>query len=231
MILLLLATRVAEAPGIPTPDPCPITVELKDQLHAKDDRARAACAVERQLKAAGWEDELVAGAMANAWHESGWNVDARGPGGKAVGFWQLHEDGLGHGMTVAQRADVDLATYKVLDAYDPDERLSPRAPASEHAKQFCLEVMRPKDKRVRAIERARHGGRRPAQRGHAHRSARRLRLVDEPAPCPLFHHLAHDGASPTGGGRGGGPARGRGARARLRARALGGQQCSRRAPT
>ena len=58
-----------------------------------------------------------------------------------------------------QRENIDLATLKVLDAYDPDERLAPRAPASEHATQFCLEVMRPRDKRARAIERARTAAR------------------------------------------------------------------------
>ena len=55
--------------------------------------------------------------------------------------------------------DVSGATARVLDAYDLDERLPTRAPASEHAKQFCLEVMRPKHKRLRAIERARTAAR------------------------------------------------------------------------
>jgi hypothetical protein len=155
MILLLLATSVAEAPGIPTPDPCPITVELKDQLHAKDDHAQAACAVERQLKAAGWADELVAGAMANAWHESGWNVAARGPGGKAVGFWQLHEDGLGHGMG-DERTDPHIATRKII-RFSERQQLTTRhfKTPGQAADIFCRKVMRPKESDIAGRKRAR----------------------------------------------------------------------------
>ena len=107
---------------------------------------------------AGYRARERVGALANAWHESRWNPEA-GAHKRAVGFWQLHEDGLGNGMTVEERENIDLATFKVLDAYDPDERLPARAHASEHATQFCLEVMRPRDKRARAIERARTAAR------------------------------------------------------------------------
>jgi hypothetical protein len=155
MILLLLIMSVAEAPGIPTPLPCPITVELKDQLHAKDDHAQAACAVERQLKAAGWEDELVAGAMANAWHESGWNAAARGPGGKAVGFWQLHEDGLGHGMG-DERTDPRIATRKIIRFSEKQELTTRhfRTPG-QAADIFCRKVMRPGNADIHGRKRAR----------------------------------------------------------------------------
>jgi len=155
MILLLLIMSVAEAPGIPTPPPCPITVELKDQLHAKDDHAQAACAVERQLKAAGWEDELVAGAMANAWHESGWNAVARGPGGKAVGFWQLHEDGLGHGMG-DERTDPRIATRKIIRFSEKQELTTRhfRTPG-QAADIFCRKVMRPGNADIHGRKRAR----------------------------------------------------------------------------
>ena len=82
MILLLLFMSVAVAPGLPTPEPCPITVELNDQLHPTRSRARVACDVERQLRRAGWGDDLVEGALVNAWHESGWNSRARGDSGR-----------------------------------------------------------------------------------------------------------------------------------------------------
>ena len=155
MILLLLATSVAEAPGIPTPLPCPITVELKDQLHAKDHRARVACDVERQLKAAGWEHELVAGALANAWHESRWNPAARGPSGKAVGFWQLHEDGLGHGMG-EERTDPEVSTARIIRFTDK-QKLTTRhfRTPGQAADIFCRKVMRPKQSDILGRKRAR----------------------------------------------------------------------------
>jgi len=130
-------------------------MELKDQLHPSDHRARVACGVERQLRHAGWEDELVAGALANAWHESGWNVDARGPGGKAVGFWQLHEDGLGHGMG-EERTDPHVATAKII-RFSERQRLTTRhfKTPGQAADIFCRKVMRPKDSDIAGRKRAR----------------------------------------------------------------------------
>lgn len=154
MILLLLATRAAEAPGIPTPLPCPITVELKDQLHPQDHRARVACDVERQLRFAGWEDPLITGALANAWHESGWNPSAVGDSGKAVGFWQLHENGLGNGMG-AGRLSARKATARIIRS-SARQKLTTRhfRTPGQAADIFCRKVMRPKhpdkDARTRA---------------------------------------------------------------------------------
>lgn len=155
MILLLLIMSVAEAPGLPPPAPCPITMELKDQLHPLHDRARVACGVERQLRAAGWEDELVAGALANAWHESRWNASARGPSGKAVGFWQLHEDGLGHGMG-EKRMDPRKATARII-RFSEKQRLTSRdfRTPGQAADIFCRKVMRPKQSDIAGRKRAR----------------------------------------------------------------------------
>jgi hypothetical protein len=96
MLLLLALMSVAEAPGRPpvVSPPCPITVDLTGHLHAPFLEGSNACKVEIQLRVAGWEDALVAGALANAWHESGWKSDIPGDGGKSLGFWQLHEKGL-----------------------------------------------------------------------------------------------------------------------------------------
>lgn len=154
MILLLLFMSVAEAPGLPTPLPCPITVELKDQLHPKDVRARVACDVERQLRTAGWEDPLIAGALANAWHESGWNPEAVGPGGGAVGFWQLHEDGLGHGMG-PKRLNVRKSTAKIIRFTDK-QKLTKRIfrTPGQAADMFCRKVMRPKQSDIHGRKRA-----------------------------------------------------------------------------
>ncbi len=146
---------VAEAPGLPTPEPCPITVELKDQLHPKDLRAQVACDVERQLRSVGWEEPLIAGALANAWHESGWNPEAVGPGGGAVGFWQLHEDGLGHGMG-AKRLNARKATAQIIRFTDK-QKLTTRhfRTPGQAADIFCRKVMRPKQSDIHGRKRAR----------------------------------------------------------------------------
>ena len=155
MILLLLFMSVAEAPGIPTPAPCPITVELNDQLHPTLNNARVACDVERQLKTAGWSDELVTGALANAWHESHWNPSAVGDSGRAVGFWQLHESGLGHGMG-AKRLSARRSTVKIIHSAEK-QKLTGRdfRTPGQAADIFCRKVMRPKQSAKAGRKRAR----------------------------------------------------------------------------
>jgi hypothetical protein len=130
-------------------------MELNDQLHPIEDHTRGACDVERQLKAAGWEDELVTGALANAWHESHWNPHARGPGGKAVGFWQLHEDGLGHGMGI-KRMNPQKATARIIRSAKKQKLTTRhfRSPG-QAADIFCRKVMRPKQSDIAGRKRAR----------------------------------------------------------------------------
>jgi hypothetical protein len=160
MLLLLLFMSVAEAPGRAVPDPCPITVELKDQLHPLASRAATACAVEDQLRDAGWEDALVGGALVNAWFESGWNSDAVGPGGHALGFWQLEDVGLGHGMGDARRDPGD-ATERIIAATERQglhkQHFRSRAGATSI---FCRKVLRPRNSAVVARRRARKAVRR-----------------------------------------------------------------------
>lgn len=155
MILLLLFMSVAVAPGLPTPEPCPITVELNDQLHPTRSRARVACDVERQLRRAGWRDGWVEGALVNAWHESGWNARARGDSGRSVGFWQLHENGLGHGMGDS-RLSVQKSTAKII-RFTAKQRLPTRDLSSpgQAADIFCRKVMRPQRSDIAGRRRAR----------------------------------------------------------------------------
>jgi hypothetical protein len=56
---------------------------------------------------------MVAGALT----ESSGNTDAVGDGGHSIGIFQLHDQGLGHGMTAAQRRDPDLSTRRMLEPY------------------------------------------------------------------------------------------------------------------
>ena len=155
MWLLLLLAGTAQAPITLPPIRCPVVFALIEEgiVSVEEIQMATACDAEEILVGAGYRARERVGALANAWHESRWFPDA-GERKRAVGFWQLHEDGLGEGMTVPEREDIALATAQVLEAYDPDERLPPRSPAGAHARQFCLEVMRPKNKRVRAVERS-----------------------------------------------------------------------------
>src|SRR5690242_6843469 len=56
---------------------------------------------------------MVAGALT----ESGGNTDAEGDNGHSFGLWQLHDQGLGSGMSPADRRDPDLACNRILPEY------------------------------------------------------------------------------------------------------------------
>lgn len=58
-----------------------------------------------EFRAAGFHRGVAVAAVANAWAESGLNPNAVGDSGKSVGLFQLHEAGVGSGMSVEARRD------------------------------------------------------------------------------------------------------------------------------
>jgi LysM repeat protein len=49
--------------------------------------------------------------------ESGGNSKAIGDGGHSAGLWQMHDRGLGAGMTIAERCDPDIACASMLPEF------------------------------------------------------------------------------------------------------------------
>lgn len=60
----------------------------------------------------GW---LVPAAVANAYAESRLDPDASGDGGHSIGLFQLHDQGAGAGMSVAERRDPTLNARRALE--------------------------------------------------------------------------------------------------------------------
>lgn len=58
-----------------------------------------------EFRAAGFHRGVAVAAVANAYAESGFNPNAVGDSGKSVGLFQLHEAGVGSGMSVEARRD------------------------------------------------------------------------------------------------------------------------------
>jgi hypothetical protein len=56
-------------------------------------------------------------ATACALVESGGDTEAGGDNGHSVGLWQLHDQGVGAGMTVAERQDPDTALARILPVF------------------------------------------------------------------------------------------------------------------
>lgn len=76
--------------------------------------------VENMTVVAGYSERLAHALVVNAWHESRLDPSAVGDGGKSVGLWQLHEDGGGAGMTVAERMDVPTSLDRILELVDDE---------------------------------------------------------------------------------------------------------------
>jgi hypothetical protein len=154
LTLLLLVSPIGEEPPLP-PHPCPVAARMSARMGI--DRARrgwAACDAEEVLHRAGWSDAWVAGALMNAWYESGWNPSAVGDHGRAVGFWQLRDDGLGRGMGDL-RYDVRHATTAVVSSAQRQRMSTFGDDPEEATRQFCIRIMRPSDKIRKGDHRAR----------------------------------------------------------------------------
>jgi len=122
------------------------------------DRVLIAESVEEQLILAGLSARMARAATVNAYAESKLNPIAIGDNGRSVGIFQLSSRGLGRNMTVAQRMDVKLSTAKIARTVLKDGVLMDMqrecAPLEDMVKAFTIRIERPKNSKLKAIERA-----------------------------------------------------------------------------
>lgn len=114
----------------------------------------------RRFRAAGLSDSVAAAAIVNAWAESSLNPNAMSPAGTAVGLFQLHDNGAGHGMSIASRKDPATNTDKIIQEIKGHfgrtllERARQGASVWELTKLFTVHIERPGDANRRGDERA-----------------------------------------------------------------------------
>ena len=155
MLLLFLAwatSAIAPEPPIP-PSPCPTAQLMGHRMGIGGGLRRNACDVEIHLRAVGWSDAWVGGALTNAWFESGWRADAVGDSGRAVGFWQLRDNGLGKGMGDL-RYDLRKSTHAIVRSAHRQKLQTDRGDVRSAADKFCQLIMRPSDKVRKGEQRA-----------------------------------------------------------------------------
>jgi Phage tail lysozyme len=110
-------------------------------------------AIEEVFLSADMPENLIAAAVANSYHESGWNAEAVGDGGHSIGLFQLNDWGAGSGLTVEYRKDPRNNARTILDR----EVLAKRGKAlrdaaaqgtgvGELAAIFSRDIERPADK-------------------------------------------------------------------------------------
>ena len=148
-LLIIMSTDIAPEGPIP-PHPCPIAGQMADRMGIGTGDA---CDVEGHLRRAGWSDPWIAGALTNAWFESGWQRDAVGDSGHAVGFWQLRDDGLGKGMGDL-RYDLRHSTDRVIRSAIRQRLRTDKGDVRFAADKFCQLIMRPSDKIRKGEQRA-----------------------------------------------------------------------------
>jgi hypothetical protein len=113
-----------------------------------------------RFRAAGLPDSVTAAAIVNAWAESSLNPNAVSPAGTAVGLFQLHDNGAGHGMSIATRKDPAANTNKIIQEIKGHfgrtllEQASRGASVWELTKLFTVHIERPGDANRRGDERA-----------------------------------------------------------------------------
>ena len=112
--------------------------------------------VEKRLSEYGFSDELIAGALVNAYAESRLDADAVGKAGER-GIFQLNPKGLGHGMTADEMQDIALSVNRVARAVSKNDRVMELerkgGTVAQHTLMFCQEIERPRHKEHKARER------------------------------------------------------------------------------
>jgi len=141
LVLTLLPARITDPPP-PARLTCPTAEQMGRELRAPANRIGSACEAEVVLRASGWCDGWVGGALANAWWESRWNPRALDKSGHTAGFWQLRDDGLGIGMG-DRRFDIGHATSAIVASAQRQRLHVTSGNGGDAARTFCIRIMRP----------------------------------------------------------------------------------------
>lgn len=146
-------SSVAVPPPLP-PNPFPIS----ETMQLTYEQELIAQQVEERLRHHGFSDELIIGALVNAYAESGLNVEAVGKEGER-GIFQLHPEGLGKKMKIEEMRDVDTSVDRIIRALRKNKKMMQLeergGSAAEHVAAFCVNIERPSDKHKKALSRVR----------------------------------------------------------------------------
>ena len=150
-IILLFPSKLGVPPAFKREFP------VSDMLNLRHDQRMVAQQIESRLRKHRISEGIIMGAIINAYAESRLNPQAVGPG-NTRGVFQLLPSGLGHDMTIDQMHNVNASVDRVVVAIKKSKKMM-RAGQSEVdleniVKVFCAEIERPKDKQLRAMERA-----------------------------------------------------------------------------
>lgn len=144
--------KVAD-PGAPPKMKFPVT----DSLNLTVEQRETSAQIERGLRYHGFSDELITGAIVNAYAESALDRTAVGKAGER-GVFQLNPRGLGKMMSDEQMHDIMTSTHRIAKAVKKNKRLMKFEESGADVETltaiFCEEIERPKNKKMKGRQRA-----------------------------------------------------------------------------
>lgn len=112
--------------------------------------------IEKEMRDHGFSDNLIMGAIVNAYAESRLKPSAVGTAGER-GVFQLHPRGMGKGMQAEEMHDIRGSVDRIAVALKKNRRIMKLErgdfPVEDHVRAFCIEIERPSDKFARAERR------------------------------------------------------------------------------
>lgn len=91
-------------------------VRQKSRIPLNSDQLEMMEVIENVLQAEGFTQPAIVAAFANALEESALDPNASGDNGHSIGLFQLHDSGVGKGMSVAERRDPIINTRKIAES-------------------------------------------------------------------------------------------------------------------
>jgi hypothetical protein len=151
-LLILLSTSLEE----PAYSPPYREVQVVESVRGlTDEQLHQVKIIEEIFDEVGLDDNIIAAAIVNAFAESRLDPTAVGDKGASVGLFQLHERGLGHGLTDKYRKNPYLNAQVVAIQIKKNKKLvwmaAEGATIPQLAAEFSTQIMRPKyNKRERS---------------------------------------------------------------------------------
>ena len=137
-------------------EPEPYEFTVANDLKLNDSQSSIARGIERRMKSHGFSDNLIMGAIVNAYAESKLDPSVVGSAGE-LGIFQLNPKGLGSKMKPHEMRDVVNSTDRIIGAIKKNRKMMSlekrNASVTDHVMAFCTEIERPSDKKRKAKQR------------------------------------------------------------------------------
>ena len=125
------------------------TIVISFAENLSTEQQRVAIIIENELKELNIAPNVIAAAIVNSLAESKLKENAIGDGGKSYGIFQLHINGLGHNLSIAERQNIRISSNVIGVQIIRSDSLYKSDKAGESIPKLSSiiseEIMRPKN--------------------------------------------------------------------------------------